>query len=84
MVIQKQGCFVVQLLRDPESILTTDPVNLDLRTSGGITHCFLPLCDKYFMCVGSVSIINTPGGRISTYTYIYIYVEPCCRAERSI
>lgn len=70
LVIQKQGCFVVQLLHDLQSILTTDPVNLDLRTSSGVMHRFQRLCDKYFISVVSVSIIDTPGGggRISIYT----------------
>lgn len=40
LVVQKQGCFVVQLLHDSKSILTTDPVNLDLRTLSGVVHCF--------------------------------------------
>lgn len=46
LVIQKQGCFVVQLLHDPKSILTTDPVNLDLSTSSRVTHCFQRLTNQ--------------------------------------
>lgn len=46
LVTQKQGCFVVQLLHDPKSILTTDPVNLDLRTSSGVMHWFQRLSTR--------------------------------------
>lgn len=65
MVIQKQGCFDVQSLYVPKSILTTDLVNLDLRTSGGVIHRLQWLCEKYFISAVSVSIINAPGGQIS-------------------
>ena len=55
---EKQGCFDVQSLYVPESILTTDLVSVDPRTSNRVIHLLQQLCQKCFISVVSVSIIN--------------------------
>lgn len=56
--LEKQGCFDVQSLYVPESILTTDLVSVDPRTSSRVIHLLQQLCKKCFISVVSVSIIN--------------------------
>lgn len=57
------GCFDVHSLHVPESILTTDLVNPDLRTSSRVIHRLQRLGRKYLVCVVTMSIINPSGGQ---------------------
>lgn len=47
----------------PKSILTSDLVNLVLPTSCRVVHRLQQICQKYFISVVTVSIINFSGGQ---------------------